>query len=242
MSEDMKMTEKKALVLLSGGIDSSTLLAIAVRDFGKEKVIALNLRYGQKHIKEIECARKQAAHQGVLLIEEDLSEVFKFDKSSALLVGSEARIPLRSYADQLNDMGGEGTVNTYVPFRNGLFLSYATAVAVQLKCCVVMYGAHADDAAGRAYPDCCEDFIQAMKDAMLTGTADLVDLHTPFMYVTKDSVVEAGLKLEVPYEDTWSCYQGDELPCGICATCRDRIAAFDINGTEDPLAYTYQGK
>lgn len=228
---------RKNLVLLSGGLDSSTLLAKVVRDFGNENTVALCLYYGQKHHKELECARIQAAHQGVDLIEEDLSAVFKFNKDSALLLESNNSIPETSYASQLDDLGGKGTVITYVPFRNGLFLSYATAIALQAKCGYIYYGAHADDAAGEAYPDCTESFIRAMSEAIFLGSGNKVRLIAPFSDVNKSLIVNLGLFLEVDYANTWSCYKGEEKPCGICGTCRDRIAAFKSNGAEDPLRY-----
>jgi 7-cyano-7-deazaguanine synthase len=227
----------KALVLLSGGIDSSTVLAIAVSMYKADNVIALNLVYGQKHNKERECARLQTKHWGVQLIEEDLSSVFKFDKSSALLEGSTTEMPKESYAKQLEDMGGSGVVKTYVPYRNGLFLSYAAAVAIQLKCSKIYYGAHADDAVGGAYPDCTETFVNSIRVAIWEGSGWEVALEAPLIQMNKSEVIEMGMQYKVPFEHTWSCYVGKDKPCGTCGTCIDRIAAFRSNGAEDPLSY-----
>jgi 7-cyano-7-deazaguanine synthase len=156
----------KVLVLISGGLDSSVLLARAVQMVGASNVVALNIYYGQKHAIEMECAKFQCEKYGVELINADLSQVFKFDTSCPLLAESAEKMPEESYAEQLAKMGGEGTVKTYIPFRNGLFLSYATAVALQLGAKTIIYGAHADDAAGRAYPDCTPEFYNAQEEAI----------------------------------------------------------------------------
>lgn len=224
----------KVLVLCSGGVDSTVLLARAVQMVGAENVIALSMYYGQKHDKEQESASWQAAHYGVPLKFADLSEVFKFDpSSSALLKGSEQEIVHKSYAEQLEDLGGEGTVTAYVPFRNGLFLSYAAAVAIQLGCDIVYYGAHADDAAGRAYPDCTPEFIEAMGAAIFEGSGKKVELKAPWWNLNKSMIVGEGVKLGVDFNHTWSCYEGGSEPCGTCGTCIDRKAAFVANGITD---------
>ena len=116
----------KAVVLLSGGVDSTTCLALAVDKYGADQVLALTSYYGQKHAKEIEAARKVAEFYGVRHIEQDMSAAFALSDSSLLAVSKKA-VPHASYAEQLADRGGSGTVDTYVPFRNGLFLSFAAA-------------------------------------------------------------------------------------------------------------------
>jgi 7-cyano-7-deazaguanine synthase len=98
-----------------------------------------------------------------------------------------------------------------------------------------MYGAHADDAAGSAYPDCSLAFVTAMNQAIVEGTGGMLCLEAPFVSVSKAEVVRTGLSLGVPYELTWSCYEGGEKPCGRCGTCIDRSAAFRACGTIDPL-------
>ena len=225
----------KTLVLVSGGLDSSVLLARAVQMVGSENVVALNIYYGQKHSVEMTCAEFQCQKYGVPLINADLSQVFKYDTSCPLLKDSENAVPNQSYAEQLAEMGDEGTVKTYIPFRNGLFLSYATAVALQVKAETILYGAHADDAAGRAYPDCTLEFVQAMKEAIEYGTGDKVTIEAPLKNMNKSQIVAMGLELGVDFAHTWSCYNGKKLPCGVCGTCIDRIAAFQANGMLDPL-------
>lgn len=223
---------KKAVVLLSGGIDSTTCLAHAVKTYGAENVFCLSMTYGQKHDKEIMSARKVADHYGVNLQEMDLSTIFKFSDCS-LLKGRE-NIKHESYADQLAEMGGEGTVDTYVPFRNGLFLSTAAAYALSVGAEVIFYGAHADDAAGRAYPDCTPEFESAMNEAIYEGSGRVLRMEAPLLNMNKAQVVKMGLELGAPYELTWSCYEGHDTPCGECGTCIDRAAAFAANGVQDP--------
>ena len=192
----------KALVLFSGGVDSTTCLAIAVDKYGKDNVLALSISYGQKHSKETEAAEKIAAYYGV---------------------------PRESYAEQLEKTDGK-PVSTYVPFRNGLFLSCAASVALSNGCTEIYYGVHSDDAAGNAYPDCSIDFNNAINSAIYIGSGNQLKVIAPFVSMNKADVVAKGLSLKVPYKMTWSCYEGGEKPCGICGTCRDRIAAFKANG------------
>lgn len=225
----------KALVLFSGGVDSTTCLAMAVDKYGKDNVVALSVSYGQKHTKEVEAANNIAAHYGVEFIKLDLSAMFQFSDCS-LLEHSDKEIPHESYAEQLEKTDGT-PVSTYVPFRNGLFLASAASIAISKDCGVIYYGAHADDAAGNAYPDCSAVFNNAINTAIYEGSGHQVKVEAPFINMSKAGVVKIGLELNVPYELTWSCYEGHDKPCGVCGTCRDRIAAFEANGVTDPLQY-----
>ncbi len=222
----------KALVLFSGGLDSTTCLALAIEKYKAENVLALCISYGQKHTKETDAAAAVAKHYGVELKTLDLARIFEGSDCS-LLVGSTQDIPKESYAQQLEKTGGK-PVSTYVPFRNGLFLSCAASVAVSRGCEVIYYGAHADDAAGSAYPDCSKQFNDAINSAITIGSGGEVRVEAPFVSKTKADVVAVGLKLGVPYELTWSCYDGGDKPCGLCGTCRDRARAFELNGVKDP--------
>ena len=181
----------KALVLMSGGVDSSTALGMAVDRYGKENVIALSVSYGQKHDKEIRAAEAVTAH------------------------------------------GGQKPVSTYVPFRNGLFLSSAASIALSRDCGVIIYGAHADDAAGAAYPDCSPVFNNAMNQAIWEGSGHQVRIEAPFVNMNKADIVKTGLELGVPYELTWSCYEGKDEPCGKCGTCIDRARCQWRRGSRD---------
>lgn len=228
---------KKALVLSSGGIDSTTCLSIAVKELGAENVSTVSILYGQKHSKEIECAKKIAEHYEVEHNIINLANTGIMDKSNCpLLAGSTEEIRHESYAEQI-EKDGEGMVRTYVPFRNGLMLASVAALAMSIypEDEVDIYiGAHADDAAGRAYADCSEEFTDTIGKAISIGTYDKVKLKAPLVNLNKAGVVKTGLELGTPYELTWSCYEGTEKPCGECGTCIDRNNAFKINGITDP--------
>ena len=222
----------KALVLCSGGDDSTTCLGMAIDKYGKDNVIALSVSYGQKHDKEIKAADDIAKYYGVEHLYLDLAKIFQYSNCS-LLKSSDEEIPEESYASQLEKADGN-PVSTYVPFRNGLFLSSAASIAISKDCQVIYYGAHADDAAGNAYPDCSSAFNNAISEAIYIGSGNALRVEAPFVNLTKAQVVAIGLKLKVPYELTWSCYEGKDKPCGVCGTCRDRAQAFAQNGVKDP--------
>ncbi|HEZ7987239.1 MAG TPA: 7-cyano-7-deazaguanine synthase QueC [Ruminococcus sp.] len=222
----------KALVLFSGGVDSTTCLGLAVDKYGADEVLALSVYYGQKHSKELEAAERIAAYYGVKWRTLDLALIFA-DSDCTLLKGSDKEIPKESYAEQLSHAEGS-PVSTYVPFRNGLFLASAASIALSNGCDVIYYGAHSDDAAGNAYPDCSSEFNEAISRAVYIGSGNALEIKAPFVGLTKAQVVREGLRIGVPYELTWSCYEGGDRPCGICGTCRDRMAAFKANGVADP--------
>lgn len=221
---------RKKVVLLSGGIDSTTCLALAKED--ESEVIALNVYYGQRHAKEIESARAVADYYGVELIELNMESIFERSNCS-LLKHSNKQIEEKAYSEQKRENGKP--VETYVPFRNGLMLSAATAIALSVDASEVWYGAHADDVAGSAYPDCSLEFVRAMNNAVNEGTANQIKVIAPFVSVNKAEVVREGIRLKAPYHLTWSCYEGGEHPCGKCGTCIDRAEAFRKNGIEDPV-------
>lgn len=223
----------KVLVLSSGGVDSTTALAMAVSEYGNENVTALSMFYGQKHDKEIQAADKVAEYYKTEHIKMDLSSIFNYSDCS-LLSHSDKEIPKESYAEQIKKTGGT-PVSTYVPFRNGLFLSAAASIALSKGCSEIYYGAHADDSAGNAYPDCSCVFNEAMNKAIYEGSGKQLIIKAPFVNMNKANVVKIGLELNVPYELTWSCYEGNDKPCGKCGTCIDRRAAFEANGVKDPL-------
>lgn len=188
----------KALVLFSGGVDSTTALAIAIDKYGKDNVIALSISYGQKHQKEIEAANNIISYYQVEHIYLDLTEIFAYSDCS-LLQHSNSDIPHESYAKQLAKTEGN-PVSTYVPFRNGLFLSTAASIALSKNCSIIYYGAHSDDAAGNAYPDCSDVFNNAMNQAIYEGSGHQLEIRAPFVKMTKAQIVKIGLELKVPYE------------------------------------------
>jgi len=225
----------KAVVLLSGGIDSTTCLAMAVKKFGTENVSTVAIFYGQRHALELVAARNVAKFYNVAHHELNASEIFR-GSNSALLVGSSAQIEKGSYAAQMLK-NHSPRVSTYVPFRNGLMISMAASFADGLSetnDVELFIGVHADDAAGNAYPDCRADFVEAMATAIKIGTYEKIQLVAPFVNASKAEVVKVGLELGAPYNLTRSCYERGEKPCGKCATCIDRARAFELNGVKDP--------
>lgn len=229
---------RKALVLSSGGVDSTTCVGIAVNELGAENVVTVSVFYGQKHSKELECAEAIAKHYGLKHYRLDLSSILKYSNCS-LLADSTEEIEHKSYAEQIAE-NGEGMVSTYVPFRNGLMLSSVAALAVSIfpdEEVAIYIGAHADDAAGHAYADCSTEFTDHMASAINVGTYGKVSVKAPLITLNKAGVVGKGIELNVPYEMTWSCYEGGETACGTCGTCIDRVNAFELNGTVDPIKY-----
>ena len=227
---------EKAVVLLSGGVDSSTCLGIAVERFGAENVRALGIHYGQKHEIEQKSAKCIAEYYDVQFDEINISEVMKFS-NCPLMANSTESIPEKSYAEQMEE-NGSGRVTTYVPYRNGTMLSVAAAYADSVfpdTYVAIFYGAHADDAAGEAYADCSQDFIDAQNAAIMIGTYGEIHLEGPLAAMNKTQVVATGLSLKkpVPYFLTHSCYNGVAGGCGVCGTCIDRINAFRNNGLDD---------
>lgn len=166
----------------------------------------------------------------------DLSKIFEASNNPLLKQSTES-VPEGSYKDQQKE---NKMVATYVPFRNGLLLSSATSFAGSLfpdEEVVVIYGAHADDVAGEAYADCSQAFADAINSAIKVGTYNKVWLEAPLVALTKAEVVKKGIELAVPFELTWSCYNGGDKQCGKCGTCIDRRRAFALNGMEDPVGY-----
>ena len=230
---------KKAIVSSSGGCDSSTLVSLAVKEFGADNVVTVSISYGQKHLRELKCAEDVANYYNLRHEVLDLSQIFKHSNCS-LLSQSTEEIPEGSYAEQI-DKSETGVVSTYVPYRNGLMLSSLASFGLSLfpEDEVYIYlGAHADDAAGNAYPDCSKEFTDAIAKAIDIGTDHQVKVVTPLVAMNKAEVVRLGLELGTPYHLTTSCYRGGDKACGSkCGTCIDRVAAFKANGVIDPIPY-----
>ncbi|MCL4101532.1 7-cyano-7-deazaguanine synthase QueC [Fibrobacter sp. HC4] len=225
---------KKAIVLSSGGVDSTVCVAMAVAKYGAENVATTSIFYGQKHNKELECARKVADYYKLPHYEFDLSSVLQFSNCSLLAQSTQA-IEHKSYAEQITPVNGK--VSTYVPFRNGLMLSVCASLAQSIfenDDVEIYLGAHGDDAAGNAYADCSEIFVSTMSRAISIGTYEQVRVTAPFAGLSKADVVKKGLELKAPFELTWSCYEGGDKPCSECGTCIDRAKAFAANNVKDP--------
>ena len=228
----------KALVLSSGGADSTVCVALAVEKLGRENVATVSFQYGQKHDKELTCAQQIADFYSLRHYVLNIEDILKFSDCSLLKTSGQS-IEHKSYADQIFERG-EGKVSTYVPFRNGLMLSSAAALAQSLfpeEKCGIWIGAHADDAAGQAYADCSYAFTEAMGSAISIGTYGLVSIEAPLVSLNKAAVIKEGIRLNVPFEMTWSCYEGHEKACGKCGTCIDRLKAFEANGLKAPITY-----
>lgn len=231
----------RSLVLLSGGLDSCVAAAQAQHQ-GRE-VIGLSFAYGSRH----EHQEGQAAMRVARALDIDLAfvrippDIFE-GSGSALIPDDGTPMPAQSY-EQLSE--SDGPSPTYVPYRNGTLLSIATARALSLGCDEVIAGAHAEDAAGFAYPDCTPEFNGAMAAAVYVGTYHKVRLRFPFQEYTKTDIVLVGTDLDAPLEQTWSCYapqvaegfsgrDGTVVPCGKCPTCVGRAHAFAEAGITDP--------
>lgn len=218
----------RAVCLLSGGMDSTTLAYVA-KDMGYD-IIALHFTYGQRtEAKERECAQKIA---GLLdareFVEISLEHFTKIGASSL----TDESLPVEEYAGE-----EEGIPSTYVPFRNGNLLAIATSLAEARRAEAVFIGVQTGDYPG--YPDCRPEFIEAFQRAVDLGTAadPRITLMTPFVRKTKVDIIRTGLALGVPYEETWSCYQNNDTACGVCSSCHYRREAFRELGLEDPIAY-----
>ena len=223
----------KILVLASGGMDSTVLLYKAVKQVGAENVYALNMYYGQRHSKEAFCFAWQVEHLGIENWRTlDVKQIYDSDVNCTLLKGN-GSIPHGTYEEQKEK---DGRVSTYVPFRNGLFLAIACSIAEQYGYQQVWYGAHMDDQAGDAYPDCSDEFIEKMADAMFYGTESEILLYAPWRFMDKAGIALEAKKLGITQDEmahTWSCYEGGEEPCGKCATCLDRAKALKEAGYEN---------
>lgn len=228
----------KSVVLSSGGLDSTTCLAIAVKKFGKENVSTVSIFYGQRHARELSCARMVAEFYGVNHYEFDAAEIMK-NSNSTLLNSSTKNLDHSTYGEQVKK---NSRVATYVPFRNGLMLSMAASFADSLfngEEVEIYIGVHQDDTAVNAYPDCSEKFIATISDAIKIGTYGKIKVVAPFLGKTKADIVKIGTELGVPYELTWSCYERGDVPCGKCATCLDRAKAFALNNLNDPALKSF---
>ncbi len=220
---------KKAIVLLSGGLDSTTALYVA-KSQGFDEIYALTFLYGQKHDRELRSAAEVAKAAGV-----------KEHKTVRLMLNEWDGCSLTDPKMEVEDGNLERTdiPDTYVPARNMVFLSVAASWADALGVADIFIGVSEVDYSG--YVDCREEFIRAMEQAVNLGTVlgaekkQHITLHAPFMHLTKAEEIKWGMELGVDYGLTWTCYRGDEKPCGTCDSCLLRAKAFEEAGVEDPL-------
>lgn len=227
----------KALVVLSGGLDSTVALAEALEQNNEDpsKVGAITFIYGQKHDKEVQAAKDVVNYYNLEVHRIiDLPRIFG-GTDSVLMAENELEMPKVSYKDM--EDSDVGVSPTYVPYRNGNFLSMATTMALVEGADEVWAGMHAEDAHNWAYPDCTPEFLGAMAGAIYIGSYHKVRLITPHMWRTKSEVTAVGLNIAVPLHLTWSCYNGEDKACGTCPTCVARIQAFTSVWAIDPIDY-----
>ncbi|MBU1658363.1 7-cyano-7-deazaguanine synthase QueC [bacterium] len=222
-----QIKRKKAVCVMSGGMDS-TLGAYMMQNDNYE-IIALHFNYDQRtQTKELECFHAictalNTSNKYVL----DL-DFFKQLGASAL-TDKTIEVPTRGIE--------KGVPVTYVPFRNGIFLSMAAAIAEKEGAEVICIGVVEEDSSG--YPDCRESYIKSMQQSINLGTKDEtnIEIKMPLVHLKKSQIVQKALELHVPLELTWSCYKNEESACGICDSCRLRLNGFKLAGVKDPIIY-----
>jgi len=218
---------KKALCIISGGMDS-TLAAYMAHAQGYE-IIAVHFNYGQRtEAKELTCFRDITKSLDVKNPYEIDLDFFKQIGASALTDAS-IDVPTSGVED--------GVPVTYVPFRNGIFLSIAAAIAEKEGAEAMVIGVVEEDSSG--YPDCRESYIQKMQEAINLGTKaeTHIEILRPLVELSKAEIVTKALELKVPLELTWSCYKNSDKACGVCDSCRLRLNGFKLANTNDPIAY-----
>lgn len=222
----------RAVVLLSGGMDSATALAIALQE-GFE-VTALSVDYGQRHRKEIDAARRIANHFGVKdhrIASLDLTAI-----GGSALTDKKIAVPEQRRLEEI----GQGIPATYVPARNTILLSYALGLAETVGAKAIYIAANQVDYSG--YPDCRPEFYRAFQEVARLGTkrgveGDVIEVRTPLISMSKADIVRKGEELGVPWVLTWSCYRGEDKACGVCDSCQLRLKGFREAGVKDPIPY-----
>ena len=219
-------TATTTVVIYSGGMDSFTVLHRALRE--GLNVHALSFDYGQRHARELDTARQVCASLGLPHQVVDIRAIHGLIDNSALTNPAQAM--------PQGDYGADNLRATVVPNRNMILLSLAIAKAVNIGAERVDYGAHGGDHV--LYPDCRPEFVEAMNHVAGIANFEPVKLHAPYLKVSKADILRDGLAMGLDYRHTWTCYEGRELACGVCGSCRERLEAFAANGVTDPLAYS----
>ena len=221
------ISTKKAICILSGGMDS-TLASYMAKNDGYE-IIAVHFNYGQRtQDRELKAFRDICADLEIL-------EKYEIDIPFFTQIGASA------LTDKNIDVptGGieAGVPITYVPFRNGIFLSITAAIAEKEGATAMYIGVVQEDSSG--YPDCTDEFISKMEKAINQGTKEetKIEILTPLVHLSKAQIVHEAIKLNVPLEHTWSCYKEEKEACGVCDSCRLRLNGFKIAGVKDPISY-----
>ncbi len=219
----------RTVIIFSGGLDSTVLCYKAAAD-GLD-IHALTIIYGQRHIKEIDSAKKTAELLGISHRVIDLSNINELLQGSALTDSSVEVPEVPETAEHF-----ETLKTTIVPNRNAIFLSVAIGYSESIKADKVFFGAHHSDRG--VYPDCRKEFVEAFETAERLATDNQkLRISAPFVGMDKSEIVALGDKLGVPFENTWTCYAGGELHCGSCSACNERKRAFRESGVNDPTTY-----
>ena len=222
---------KKCTVLVSGGVDSVSVLHHVIKELKYDEVYVLSFNYGQKHSRELDEAAWQVTQLKEVVEHEimDISFICRSLASKSSLVGNEIDVPA------LEDISEEDLDQpvTYVPNRNMTLLSLAAAYAESKSCQDLYYGAQAQDEYG--YWDCTTDFLDRMNAVLSLNRRDAVRVKAPFVNLNKAQVVEVGMRNGVDFSHTWTCYRGGAKPCEVCPSCVERALAFEGNGHKDPL-------
>jgi 7-cyano-7-deazaguanine synthase len=216
----------KVVAIFSGGMDSTAML-YSLREAG-HAVKAIGFDYGQRHRVELEHAERIAAKIGVDYHTIDLSVIGAMIAGQSSQVNPEVEVPDGHYTE-------ESMKATVVPNRNMIMLAVAVGHAISIEYDAVAYGAHAGD--HTIYPDCRQEFVDAMKTVIGLCDWKTIELLTPFIDKSKAEIAEVGATLGVPFEDTWSCYKGGAKHCGTCGTCVERKEAFELAKLADPTEY-----
>jgi len=225
---DQNSHKPKAVVLMSGGMDSCVTTAIARQDY---EIAALHASYGQPtERRELQCFHALADHFGAVHKLAVNLDHFRAIGGSSL---TDSTIPIHDA-----DLANREIPNTYVPFRNAHFLSIATSWAEVLGATKIFIGAVWEDSSG--YPDCRPEYYEAFNTVIRAGTrpATGITIETPLIYLSKRDIVKKGLELGAPFRLTWSCYRDSDIACGACDSCALRLRAFQQAGVEDAIAYS----
>jgi 7-cyano-7-deazaguanine synthase len=218
---------KKAICILSGGMDS-TLASYMAKNDGYE-IIAVHFNYGQRTEQRELKAFRDICDDLEILEKYEIDIPFFTQIGASALTDKNIDVPTNGIE--------VGVPITYVPFRNGIFLSITAALAEKEEATAMYIGVVQEDSSG--YPDCTDDFIDKMKKAINQGTKENthIDIITPLVHLSKAQIVEEAIKLNVPLEHTWSCYKEEEFACGVCDSCRLRLNGFKLANQIDPISY-----
>ena len=214
----------KVVVIYSGGMDSYTVLNKAMQQ-GYD-VHAVSFNYGQRHSKELLFAKKVCEQHNIEHKVVDISSINQLIGGSALT--DDIDVPQGHYQE-------ESMKTTVVPNRNMIMLSMAVGYAVSIEAEAVYFGAHSGDHA--IYPDCRTEFVDAMNDVCKIANYQAVEVRAPYLAVSKTDILREGLAMDLDYNDTWTCYNGQDKACGKCGACQERLEAFSENNTIDPIDY-----